>query len=108
MSLSPGHDTFTVGRLQQVWREGRYVPGSRVDSRADNFEYDSNDNLKYNRKFCLDLHASVQDPAGHFARIDEAFAPVLVGKYFAKVSEDTVRTFLRVEILHFIFVHFFS
>lgn len=95
MSLSPGHDTFTVDRLRQVWREGRHVPGSYIRSRAENFEYDSNHNLKHNRKFCLSLQASVQEPAGHFSCIDKAFAPILKGDFRAKVSEDAVRNLVQ-------------
>lgn len=93
MSLTPGQDTFTIDRLRQVWRQDRLVPGSYLRSRAENFQYDPNHNLKHNQNFCLRLHASVQDPTDHFARIDEAFAPVMIGRFIQNVSEDTVRVF---------------
>lgn len=91
MSLSPGQDTFTIDRLRQVWRQGRYVPEIYLRSLAENFQYDSNHNPKHNQSFCLRLHVSVQDPTDHFSRIDEAFAPVMIGRYSPNVSEDTVR-----------------
>lgn len=111
MSLTPGQDTFTIDRLRQVWRQDRLVPGSYLRSRAENFQYDSNHNLKHNQSFCLRLHASVQDPKDHFARIDEAFAPVMIGRFIQNVSEDTVRNFffdLVWECFNSEFFHSFS
>ena len=93
MSLTPGQDTFTIDRLRQVWRQDRQVRGSFLRSRAENFQYDSNHNLKHNQNLCLRLHASVQDSTDHFARIDEAFAPLWIGSHLPTVSEDTVSIF---------------
>ncbi len=62
------------------------MPGSYLRSKAESFEYDANHTLKHNLNFCLRLHKSVQDPIGHFSRIDEAFAPVLVGRFSAERS----------------------
>lgn len=67
-------------------------------------EYDSHHNLKHNRKFCLGLQASVQDPAGHFSRIDKAFAPILMGYFRGKVSEDAVRNRFRVALCRSVLV----
>lgn len=93
MSLTPGQNTFTIDRLRQIWRQDRHVPGSYLRSLAETFQYDSNHNLKHNEYFCLRLHASVKDSTDHFARIDEAFAPVMIGNFMPTVSEDIVRIF---------------
>lgn len=95
MSLTPGQDTFTIDRLRQVWRQGHRVRGSYIRSQAESFLYNSHHNPKHNQNFCLRLHASVQDPTGHFSRIDDAFAPVMVGHFNPTVSEDTVRILIR-------------
>jgi len=91
MSLSPGPETFTLGRLRKVWREGRHVPGRFRRPRYEYFEWDHGSGLKYPERFCLGLHASVQDPVSHISRIDETFAPLLEGRFNATVSEDAVR-----------------
>ena len=91
-SLSPGPETFTLNRLHAVWREGLLASHKR--SMYSDVQYDANNELKYMRKFCLNLQASVQDPLVHRERIDVAFAPFLIARFIGDVSADVVCVFL--------------
>lgn len=98
MSLSPGHDTFTVDRLRQVWREGGRVSGKRIGFKPDAGFDRANYKLERDRYFCLRLHASMQDPADHLSRIDKAFDealdPIATPRGRLSASEDAVRFFI--------------
>ena len=100
-SLSPGPETFTVDQLHAVWREGQLARGKR--SLVETVQYDANNDLKYMRKFCLDLQASVQDPLLHKERIDAAFAPFLVAHFPENVSADAVCVFFGILQYHMSF-----
>lgn len=95
MNQSPRLENITQDQIRQVLEEHS---DSRSSSWADNFDLDANHS--FNRAWCLRLHASVEDPVGHFSRIDTAFAPLLrgrfstVGKRKPFVSKDVVRTTL--------------
>ena len=96
MDSSSRLENITRDQIRQVLND---LPVSR-DSRSmvDRFELDENHHLK--RTLCLRLYASVQDPVGHFTRIDKAFAPLVIGRFNMVgkgepfVSKDAVRTTL--------------
>ena len=71
-SLTPGPETFTPDQLHAVWLEDQRAGYRR--SLYHNAEYDANHNLKYMKRFCLNLYASARDPLNHRKSIDEAFA----------------------------------
>lgn len=77
-NMSPRLENITQDQIRQVLNQH---PESDARSKAENFEYDENHNLKYNRNFGLRLYASVQDPVGHFSRIDRTFASVVIGRF---------------------------
>ena len=97
--LSPGPGTYTVERLHAVWREGRLAYDRRSAAERSGYEYSQygtyGHHSKYLERICRRMCAAVQDPVGHWERIDGVFASFLVLKIpdscVKEENENTVR-----------------
>ena len=91
LSLGPG--TYTFERLYAVWREGRHAYDRRNRDERSGYE-NATIRSKYLERICRRMYAAVQDPIGHWDRIDDVFASFFIIKIpntcFKEENEDTV------------------
>lgn len=105
MSLLPHPSSFSHDRLRKVWRDHQHTRKPYENGLYYYFTRDGRHGLKVPslaRKFCLELHSSVQEPRTYLSEIDRVFDKIYGGVLVPRnLSEDVVSSLFPIQCAHY-------